>query len=63
LSGQLFFGLVLGLIGAVAIYHVLMFAVLRAHEFLAYGAYLVALAAFEVARTHLVVPQNSWSRG
>lgn len=39
-----------GLIAAVAIYHLLMYAVLRVPEFLSYGTYLVALALFQLGR-------------
>ncbi len=46
----LFFGAFFGLIDAVAIYHLLMFAVLGSTEFLSYGAYLLALATFQLAR-------------
>jgi class 3 adenylate cyclase len=50
------YGLFFGLIAAVGIYHLLMYAVLRTTDFLAYGAYLFALIAFQVARTPLVPP-------
>jgi adenylate cyclase len=46
----MFFGAFFGLIMAVAIYHLLMYAILRAPEFLSYGAYLVALAIFQLGR-------------
>jgi adenylate cyclase len=46
----LFLSAFFGLIGAVAIYHLLMYAVLRVPEFLSYGAYLAALTVFEIAR-------------
>jgi class 3 adenylate cyclase len=46
----MFFGAFFGLISAVAIYHLLMYAVLRAPEFLSYGAYLTALAIFQLGR-------------
>jgi class 3 adenylate cyclase len=46
----MFFGAFFGLIAAVAIYHLLMYAILRAPEFLSYGAYLVALAIFQFGR-------------
>ena len=46
----MFFGAVFGLISAVAIYHLLMYAVLRVPEFLSYGAYLAALAIFQLGR-------------
>jgi adenylate cyclase len=46
----MFFGAFFGLISAVAIYHVLMFAILRQPEFLLYGAYLGALAVFQLGR-------------
>ncbi len=46
----MFFGAFFGLISAVAIYHLLMYAILRAPEFLSYGAYLVALAIFQLGR-------------
>lgn len=55
----LFFGAFFGLIGAVAIYHLLMFAVLRAPEFLSYGAYLTALALFQLGRE----PKYLWAIG
>jgi class 3 adenylate cyclase len=44
------FGAFFGLISAVAIYHLLMYAVLRVPEFLSYGAYLVALTIFQLGR-------------
>ena len=44
----MFSGAFFGLISAVAIYHLLMYAVLRAPEFLSYGAYLAALAVFQL---------------
>jgi class 3 adenylate cyclase len=43
-------GVFFGLIGAVAAYHLLMYAVLRTNAFLAYGAYLVALLALQSTR-------------
>jgi two-component system, sensor histidine kinase LadS len=46
----MFFGAFFGLISAVAIYHLLMYAILRAPEFLSYGAYLAALAIFQLGR-------------
>jgi two-component system, sensor histidine kinase LadS len=46
----MFFGAFFGLISAVAIYHLLMYVVLRVPEFLSYGAYLAALAAFQLGR-------------
>jgi adenylate cyclase len=46
----MFFGAFFGLISAVAIYHLLMYAVLRVPEFLSYGAYLAALAIFQLGR-------------
>ncbi len=46
----MFFGAFFGLISAVAIYHLLMYAILRAPEFLSYGAYLAALAVFQLGR-------------
>ena len=46
----MFFGAFFGLISAVAIYHLLMYAVLRVPEFLSYGAYLAALAVFQLGR-------------
>ena len=46
----MFFGAFFGLISAVAIYHLLMYAVLRVPEFLSYGTYLAALAAFQLGR-------------
>jgi adenylate cyclase len=55
----LFFGSFFGLVGAVAIYHLLMYAVLRAPEFLSYGAYLSALALFQLARE----PKYLWAIG
>ncbi len=47
----LFAGAFFGLIDAVAIYHLLMFAVLGSVEFLSYGAYLLALATFQFGRS------------
>jgi adenylate cyclase len=44
------FGAFFGLIAAVAIYHLLMFAILRVPEFGSYGTYLAALAAFQLGR-------------
>jgi adenylate cyclase len=52
----MFFGAFFGLIAAVAIYHLLMYAVLRVPEFLSYGAYLVALAAFQLGRDPEYLP-------
>jgi two-component system, sensor histidine kinase LadS len=46
----MFFGAFFGLISAVAIYHLLMYAILRVPEFLSYGAYLAALAIFQLGR-------------
>jgi len=46
----MFFGAFFGLIAAVAIYHLLMYAILRVPEFLSYGAYLTALAIFQLGR-------------
>jgi class 3 adenylate cyclase len=46
----LFFGAFFGLIGAVAIYHLLMYVVLGSIEFLSYGCYLTALILFQLAR-------------
>jgi adenylate cyclase len=46
----MFFGAFFGLIAAVAIYHLLMYAILRVPEFLSYGAYLAALAVFQLGR-------------
>ncbi len=46
----MFFGAFFGLISAVAIYHLLMYAILRAPEFFWYGAYLAALAIFQLGR-------------
>ena len=46
----MFFGAFFGLISAVAIYHLLMYAVLRVPEFLSYGAYLAVLAVFQLGR-------------
>ncbi len=43
----------LGVIAAVAIYHLFLFAVLRASAYLAYGTYLLALIAFEFVRSPL----------
>jgi adenylate cyclase len=40
-----------GLLGTVAVYHLLLFAALRSREFLSYGAYLLALVTFELARS------------
>ncbi len=45
----MFFGAFFGLIAAVAIYHLLMYAVLRVPEFLSYGSYLAVLAVFQLA--------------
>ena len=56
MNDLLMYGLFFGLIAAVGIYHLLMYAVLRTTDFLAYGAYLFALIAFQVARTPLVPP-------
>jgi len=50
------YGLFFGLIAAVGVYHLLMYAVLRTVDFLAYGTYLFALIAFQVARTPLIEP-------
>lgn len=46
----MFFAAFFGLIAAVAIYHLLMYAILRVPEFLSYGAYLTALALFQLGR-------------
>jgi class 3 adenylate cyclase len=46
----MFFGAFFGLISAVAIYHLLMYAILRVPEFLSYGTYLTALAIFQLGR-------------
>jgi hypothetical protein len=46
----MFFGAFFGLISAVALYHLLMYAVLRVPEFLSYGAFLAALAVFQLGR-------------
>jgi adenylate cyclase len=46
----MFFGAFFGLISAVAIYHLLMYAILRVPEFLSYGTYLTALAVFQLGR-------------
>ena len=46
----MFFGAFFGLISAVAIYHLLMYAILRVPEFLSYGTYLAALAIFQLGR-------------
>jgi adenylate cyclase len=45
----------LGVIAAVAIYHLFLFAVLRANAYLAYGTYLIALIAFEFVGSSLPV--------
>lgn len=45
------YGVFYGLIAAVAAYHLLMYVVLRTRAYLAYGAYLIALLAFQTART------------
>jgi hypothetical protein len=50
-AGALVAGGFFGLLGTVAVYHLLLFAVLRAPAFLAYGAYLLALVTFELARS------------
>lgn len=52
-------GLFLGTIAAVAIYHFLMYAVLRGRDFLAYGAYLVALEAFQLSRSTMFPATHS----
>ena len=52
----MFFGAFFGLISAVAIYHLLMYAVLRVPEFLSYGAYLAALAIFQLGRYPQYLP-------
>ena len=44
------FGAFLGLIAAVAIYHLLMFAILRVPAFLSYGLYPAVAAAFLLGR-------------
>lgn len=46
----MFFGSFFGLVGAVAIYHLLMFVVIGAPELLSYSAYLAALILFQLAR-------------
>jgi class 3 adenylate cyclase len=45
------FGLYFGLLGAVGIYHLLMYAVLGGRDFLAYGVYVAALALVQLARS------------
>jgi adenylate cyclase len=50
-AGALVAGGFFGLLVTVAVYHLLLFAVLRAPAFLAYGAYVLALVAFEFARS------------
>jgi class 3 adenylate cyclase len=52
----MFFGAFFGLISAVAIYHLLMYAVLRVPEFLSYGTYLAALAVFQLGRYPQYLP-------
>ncbi len=52
----MFFGAFFGLIAAVAIYHLLMFLVLRVPEFLSYGTYLAALALFQLGREPQYLP-------
>ena len=51
---RVLFGLYFGLLLAVGVYHVLMFAVLGGFEFLTYGLYMGALLLLEVARTEYV---------
>lgn len=46
----MYFAAFFGLISAVAIYHLLMYAVLRVPEFLSYGTYLAVLALFQLGR-------------
>ena len=46
----MFFGAFFGLVAAVAIYHLLMYAILRVPEFLSYGSYLAALTVFQLGR-------------
>ena len=47
----MFFAAFFGLVSAVAIYHLLLYAVLRARDFLSYGLYLDGLGVFQFART------------
>lgn len=49
---RLFFGLYFGVLIAVGVYHLLMFAVLGGVDFLSYGLYLGALVLQQLARTH-----------
>lgn len=49
---RLFFGLYFGVLIAVGVYHLLMFAVLGGLDFLSYGLYLGALVLQQLARTH-----------
>jgi class 3 adenylate cyclase len=51
---RVLFGLYFGLLLAVGVYHVLMFAVLGGLDFLTYGLYMAALLLQEVARTEYV---------
>ena len=51
---RVLFGLYFGLLLAVGVYHVLMFAVLGGLEFLTYGLYMGALLLQEVARTEYI---------
>ncbi len=62
MNDLLMYGLFFGLIAAVGIYHLLMYAVLRTTDFLAYGVYLLVLIAFQVARTPLIEqgPAQRW---
>jgi class 3 adenylate cyclase len=52
----MFFGAFFGLVSAVAIYHLLMYAILRVPEFLSYGSYLVALTVFQLGRYPQYLP-------
>jgi len=51
-TDRIVFGLYFGLLGAVGIYHLLMYAVLGGVDFLSYGIYVAALALVQLARSH-----------
>jgi two-component system, sensor histidine kinase LadS len=53
-TARVLFGLYFGLLLAVGVYHVLMFAVLGGLDFLTYGLYMGALLLQEVARTEYI---------
>jgi class 3 adenylate cyclase len=50
-TNELVFGLYFGLLGAVGIYYLLMYAVLGGVDFLSYGIYVASLALMELARS------------